>query len=130
MRRPALVPLGAVLTAALVTGVAGGVTAGTARPATPRAAVYRLDLTGVHVAGRYRVEVVGGATARSPWFSVRGPSNIFGALLRAGVAFDRNQRDGANVVAGQVDRQPSHLNDAQAGIYRWPRMEHGSDLIL
>ena len=93
-------------------------------------AVYRLDLTGVHFAGRYRVEVVGGATARSPWFSVRGPSNIFGALLRAGVAFDRNQRDGANVVAGPLDRQPSHLNDAQAGIYRWPRMEHGSDLIL
>jgi endoglucanase len=195
MRRPALVPLGAVLTAALVTGVAGGLptgTAGTARAATPRAAVhgvvrvnqqgylpgeakqarlmtrasvrgamfrvvddsdavvltgpvprhttgswsrrypavYRLDLTGVRVAGRYRVEVVGGATARSPWFSVRGPSNIFGTLLRAGVAFDRNQRDGANVVAGPLDRQPSHLNDAQAGIYRWPRMEHGSDLIL
>ena len=30
------------------------------------------------------------------------PSNIFGTLLRAGVAFDRNQRDGANVVAGPL----------------------------
>jgi endoglucanase len=93
-------------------------------------AVYALDLTGVHARGRYRVTVTGGADARSPWFFVRTPSNVFGTLLQAGVAFDRNQRDGADVVAGPLGRQPSHLNDAHAHLYRWPRMEHGSDLIL
>jgi endoglucanase len=93
-------------------------------------AVYRLDLDALHAEGRYRVEVGGDATARSPWFSVTDSSEIFGPLLRAGVAFDQNQRDGADVISGPLDRQPSHLNDAHGHIYRWPRMEHGSDLIL
>jgi endoglucanase len=93
-------------------------------------AVYRLDLGGLHTDGRYRVEVDGDATARSPWFRVSGSSDVFGALLRAGVAFDQNQRDGSGVLPGPLDRQPSHLNDAHARLYRWPRMERGSDLIL
>ena len=93
-------------------------------------AVYAIDLTSVHARGRYRITVSGGASATSPYFWVRTPSNVFGTLLNAGVAFDRNQRDGADVVAGPLHRQPSHLNDAHAHLYRWPRMEHGSDLIL
>ncbi len=93
-------------------------------------AVYRLDLGGLHTDGRYRVEVDGDATARSPWFFVSGSSDVFGALLRAGVAFDQNQRDGSGVLPGPLDRQPSHLNDAHARLYQWPRMERGSDLIL
>jgi endoglucanase len=93
-------------------------------------AVYRLDLGGLHTEGRYRVEVVGGATARSPWFPVTASGDVFGALLRAGVAFDQNQRDGSDVLPGPLDRQPSHLNDAQARLYRWPHMQRGSDLIL
>jgi endoglucanase len=93
-------------------------------------AVYRLDLDGLHTEGRYRIEVTGDAQARSPWFSVTSSSEVFGALLRAGVAFDQNQRDGADVISGPLDRQPSHLNDAEAHLYRWPRMERGSDLIL
>ena len=49
---------------------------------------------------------------------------------RAGVAFDQNQRDGASVLPGPLDRQPSHLNDAARTDLPWPRMERGSDLIL
>lgn len=93
-------------------------------------AVYRLDLHGLDTEGRYRIVVHGDATARSPWFSVTSSSEIFGALLRAGVAFVQNQRDGADVIPGPLGRQPSHLNDARARLYRWPRMERGSDLIL
>jgi hypothetical protein len=93
-------------------------------------AVYRLDLSGLHARGRYRIAVRGGATARSPWFRVQDAGTVFGSILNAGVAFDRNQRDGSDVVAGPLDRQPSHLLDRHASTYRWPRMQHGSDLIL
>ncbi|HEY2879773.1 glycoside hydrolase family 9 protein [Nocardioides sp.] len=93
-------------------------------------AVYRLGLSRLHTPGRYRVATSGDVTTHSPWFRVRGAGDIFGKILRAGVAFDRNQRDGARVVAGPLHRRPSHLHDRQASIYRWPRMERGSDLIL
>ena len=93
-------------------------------------AVYRLDLTRLHAPGRYRIVTRGDVVARSPRFWVRGAGDIFGSILRAGVAFDRNQRDGADVVAGPLHRRPSHLNDRDASLYRWPRMQRGSDLIL
>jgi endoglucanase len=93
-------------------------------------AVYRLDLSPLHSPHRYRVEVRGGVTVRSPWFFVRGARAIFGPMLRAGVAFDRNQRDGYQVVPGPLHRRRSHLNDRDATLYRWPRMQRGSDLIL
>ena len=93
-------------------------------------AVYRLELGRLHRPGRYRIEATGEVTARSPWFRVRRAGDIFGRILRAGVAFDRNQRDGADVVAGPLHRRPSHLHDRRAFLYRWPRMQRGSDLIL
>jgi endoglucanase len=93
-------------------------------------AVYRIDLSSLRQPGRYRVSTRGGVTARSPWFRILGAGRVFGPLLRMGVAFDRNQRDGADVVPGPLHRRPSHLLDRRASIYRWPRMERGSDLIL
>ena len=45
------------------------------------------------------------------------------------MAFDQNQRDGDQQVAGPLDRQPAHLNDAQAGVYAWPHMVRGEDVI-
>ncbi len=93
-------------------------------------AVYRLDLSRLRAPGRYRISTTGAVTARSPWFRVRGAGGIFGTILRAGLAFDRNQRDGAGVVSGPLHRRRSHLHDRHASVYRWPRMQHGSDLIL
>jgi endoglucanase len=92
-------------------------------------AVYRLDLGPLRSPGRYRVSTSGGVSARSPWFRVRGAGEIFGRILDAGVAFDRNQRDGADVVPGPLRRRPSHLNDRHAFVYSWPQMQRGSDLI-
>jgi len=92
-------------------------------------AVYRLDLSALRTPGRYRVSTTAGATARSPWFRVLGPGAVFGTLLRYGVLFDRNQRDGRDVVPGPLHRRPSHLLDRHARVYAWPRMEPGSDLI-
>jgi endoglucanase len=91
--------------------------------------VYRIDLSRLRRPGRYRLSTTGDVTARSPWFRVRTAGPVFGRLLDAGVLFDRNQRDGADVVPGALHRRPSHLLDRHASIYRWPDMEHGSDLI-
>jgi len=120
-----------------VTDAAGSVVLTASVPAQPTGswstrvpAVYRLDLTSLHSAGRYRISTSGGVTARSPWFRVRGAGPVFGRLLRAGVLFDRNQRDGAGVVAGPLHRRPSHLLDRHASLYAHPRMQRGSDLIL
>jgi len=93
-------------------------------------AVYRLDLTALRSPGRYRITTQGGVSARSPWFRVRTAGPVFGRILRAGVLFDRNQRDGADIVAGRLHRRPSHLLDRHALVYAHPRMERGSDLIL
>jgi hypothetical protein len=92
-------------------------------------AVYRIDLTGLRRPGRYRVATTGGVAARSPWFRVETAGRVFGTLLDAGVLFDRNQRDGADIVAGPLHRRPSHLLDRHASVYAWPDMQHGSDLI-
>ncbi len=92
--------------------------------------VYRLDLSRLRDPGRYRVTVTGPqVAARSPWFRVAGPGRLFGQLLTNGVLFDRNQRDGRDVIPGRLHRRPSHLHDRHATVYRWPHMAPGSDLI-
>lgn len=93
-------------------------------------AVYRLDLSRLQTPGRYRIATSGGVTALSPCFRARGAGYVRGRILRAGVVFDRNQRDGAQVVAGRLHRRSSHLLDRRALTCRWPRLQHGSDLIL
>jgi len=91
--------------------------------------IYRLDLSRLRTPGRYRVVTTGAIEATSPWFRVAAAGPLFGSLLRSGVLFDRNQRDGAGVVAGPLHRRPSHLHDRHATVYAWPHMERGSDLI-
>lgn len=92
--------------------------------------VYRLDLSPLDTPGRYRLSTSGGVEATSPWFTVAGAGRLFGDVLTSGVAFDQVQRDGADVIPGELARQPSHLRDARARVYAWPRMKPGEDLIL
>jgi hypothetical protein len=92
-------------------------------------AVYRLDLTALHARGRYRIRTHGAVEVTSPWFRITTAPGLYTRMLRYGVAFDRNQRDGDEQVPGPLRRQPSHLNDAAAGVYAWPRMVRGEDVI-
>jgi endoglucanase len=91
--------------------------------------VYRLDLSGLRTKGRYRVVASGSATVSSKHFRVASAQDLYGPVLRYGVAFDQNQRDGAQQVPGPLNRKPAHLNDAAAGVYAWPNMVRGEDLI-
>jgi endoglucanase len=83
-------------------------------------AVYPIDLSSLGRTGTYRVKVTGPATATSPAFTVRGRDDVYGQLIRDGVTFYQTQRDGKDVIKGALNRKPSHLNDAHAGVYQTP----------
>jgi endoglucanase len=92
-------------------------------------AVYRLDLSALHEKGHYTVRTHGAVRVTSPAFRVVPATRLYAPMVRYGVAFDQNQRDGHDQVAGPLHRRPAHLNDAAAGVYAWPHMVKGEDLI-
>ena len=91
--------------------------------------VYRLDLSGVRTKGRFLVQTHGAVRVHSPVFRIGTAEQLYGRVLRYGIAFDQNQRDGDEQVAGPLHRRPAHLNDAHADVYAWPHMVRGEDLI-
>ncbi len=94
-------------------------------------AVHRLDVTAVHDPGTYRVSVGGPVQVTSPSFQVGSSAELFGPRVTDAVAFFQAQRDGPDVIAGDLHRQPSHLNDRALAIYAWPRYEDpDSDAIV
>lgn len=90
--------------------------------------VYRVDFSSLTRTGRYSL-VLRGTGVRSLTFPVLTAAGLWEPVLRKGVAFDRLQRDGGDVVAGGPDRRPSHLNDRSAQLYLWPNFEDDSDAI-
>jgi hypothetical protein len=90
---------------------------------------YGIDFGGVTRPGRYRLALAG-TSVRSPMFGVVRAPQLWSRVLRFGVRFDQVQRDGRGVVRGTLDRRPAHLNDARASVYRWPRFQRGSDVIV
>jgi endoglucanase len=89
--------------------------------------VGRIDLTSVTAVGTYRVKIDSPSTV-SPWFRVAAAENLYTDLAKNARAFFAAQRDGEDVVAGALDRQPAHLNDATATSYDVPNY-HGFDLV-
>jgi hypothetical protein len=93
-------------------------------------AVYPVDLSALHRAGHYRVNVaaVSGASAE---IRVAKRGRLWPSKLRDLATFFRAQRDGVHVVAGPLQRKPSHLSDAKATVYKWPTYESAdSDVII
>lgn len=92
--------------------------------------VYPIDFSGLSAAGTYHIQVSGTVSASSPAFAVESASSLFGKLVSDGVGFFQAHRDGQNVIAGPLNRQPSHLNDATANVYAVPSFQSGgSDVI-
>ncbi len=109
-------------------GAVGGTNRGAWNAAYPD--VYPLTFTGLHAAGAYHITVTGTAHGTSPSFRIESASAMFSSVVRDGVAFFQVQRDGANVVPGALDREPSHLNDAHATVYQDPNfLPDGDDVI-
>ncbi|MBW8865093.1 MAG: glycoside hydrolase family 9 protein, partial [Verrucomicrobia bacterium] len=82
--------------------------------------VYVLDFSSVKKAGTYSVKVAGTVPATSPSFKIGTGNEIYAPLLRNSLFFFEAQRDGADVSPAVINRQPSHLADRQASVYKVP----------
>jgi endoglucanase len=104
---------------------AGGVTVLTATAGRDRGAwngrwrhAYPLDFSALRTPGGYRIVLAEPGEVRSPVFVVGGTS--YSQLAANEVSFLREQRAGPEVDPSLLGRQPSHLADARALVYRRP----------
>src|SRR6266508_3805235 len=81
-------------------------------------AVHPIDFTGLRRTGTYRIEAAG---ATSPAFRIAAAPRLFDPLFRDAVSFFTVQRDGSDIVAGPLNRKPSHLTDRRAKTYEPPQ---------
>lgn len=86
--------------------------------------VYGFTFSTLSTPGTYQAHVSGPVTATSPPFAIESPRVLYGGVVSDGITFFQNQRDGAHVIPGALQRDPSHLNDRRAKIYRLPRFPH------
>lgn len=89
--------------------------------------VYPIDFSSVTTAGTYHVVASGTLSASSDTFQIESASSLYGPLVTDGVNFFQNQRDGNNIIAGALNRKPSHLNDASASVYATPTFASADD---
>jgi endoglucanase len=93
--------------------------------------VYPIDFSSVSAPGTYHVVASGAVAATSDTFKVETAAELYAPLVAGGVNFIQNQRDGADVIAGALNRKPSHLNDKSATVYKDPTFQSGgSDQIV
>ncbi len=86
---------------------------------------YHLDFSAVAASGSYYLRVSGPIAAQSPVFRIDSGASLYGPLLPNALFFYLAQRDGPNVDPNVMQRQPSHLTDAQALTYLTPRYVNG-----
>ncbi|HEY7890630.1 MAG TPA: glycoside hydrolase family 9 protein [Solirubrobacteraceae bacterium] len=80
--------------------------------------VYALDFSTVRTAGVYTLRFAG---ASSQAVRVADPRTLYRSLADGAIAFLQSQRDGPEPIPGALGREPAHLNDASAAVYRTPR---------
>jgi endoglucanase len=80
---------------------------------------YAVRFSRLHTRGSYRL-VVQSTPRVARTIRIRTMRSLYRRVLVAGVHFDQVQRDGPDVIAGSLDRKPSHLHDAHAIVYRTP----------
>src|SRR5215470_1922470 len=93
-------------------------------------AVYRLDFSGLHRTGNYRITIsANGARAVSPVFAVAPAAALYHRLVLNGVRYFTSERDGANVRSTVLGRQPANLTDRYARVYADPRYDSNDNLL-
>lgn len=80
--------------------------------------VYALDVDGSIDPGAYTIVVDLSPQVASPSFEVGDPVELAAPLLLNARSFFQAQRDGPNVIGSVLQRQPSHLHDRNARVYR------------
>jgi hypothetical protein len=89
-------------------------------------AVYELDFSSLRTPGTYRVRI--GSTV-SPPFQIGPAIALYERLVGNGVRYFTSERDGPDVVASVLDREPANLTDASAYVYTDPKYDSNDNLI-
>ncbi|WP_433832292.1 glycoside hydrolase family 9 protein [Actinoplanes sp. CA-015351] len=99
---------------------AGSGTVGASRGSwnTAYTGVLPIDFSAVTTPGRYTIRIAG--VTDSPPFDIKAKADLYAPVAGTMTQFFQTQRDGANVIAGALGRQPSHLADASATVYQVP----------
>ncbi len=84
--------------------------------------VNEIDLDAFDSPGVYTLEAAG---ATSPAFQVGTGSALYAPLIANSLFYFLAQRDGADVDPSILQREPSHLNDANAKVYETPDYHNG-----
>jgi len=92
-------------------------------------AVYQLSFSGVNTPGRYQVKVTSPAAAVSPAFVIGDGMQLYRQLLDNAVQYFTSERDGPDVVAAVLDRQPANLTDESAYVYADPKYDSNDNLL-
>jgi endoglucanase len=87
--------------------------------------VYVLEFSSVDTAGEYIIKV---GTVRSPTFKIDSGKNLYAPLLENGLIYYHAQRDGPDLMPGQLKREPSHLADRAAMVYEQPVYDENAQL--
>ena len=99
-------------------------------PAEPRRLEQALRLgagrpgsPGVRAPGRYRVGILGDASAASPWFTIGPAARLYARPLADVLSFYENERTVPDFIRTALRSAPAHLNDASAMTYRTPPVD-------
>jgi endoglucanase len=85
--------------------------------------VWAARFSRVRAPGRYRVGILGDASAASPWFTIGSAARLYARPLANALYFYENERDGPDFIHTALRSAPGHLNDASAMTYRTPPVD-------
>ncbi len=85
--------------------------------------VWAARFSGVRAPGRYRVGILGDASAASPWFAIGPAARLYARPLANALYFYENERDGPDFIHTALRSAPGHLNDVSAMTYRSPPVD-------
>ena len=84
---------------------------------------------GCSLPGQYQVKLLSPATAVSPGFTIGDGTQLYGQLVDNAVRYFTSERDGPDVDAAVLGRQPANLTDEKAYVYADPSYD-GNDNLL
>ena len=85
--------------------------------------VWAARFSQVRGPGRYRLGILGDASAASPWFAIGSAARLYARPLANALYFYENERDGPDYIHTPLRSAPGHLNDLSAMTYRTPPVD-------
>jgi endoglucanase len=92
-------------------------------------AVYQLSFSGLRLPGQYQVKLLSPASAVSPMFTIGDGTQLYRQLVNNAVQYFTSERDGPDVDAAVLNRQPANLTDEKAYVYADPSYDSNDNLL-